>query len=262
MRFSSRGWERKSTIPAPFPLLKAYTTSHSRTISHRRWEMKMTETPRLLSSADLLEELLDVEVPQGRGRLIQDQETGILQEGLRDLHHLLFLRGQVDDLLLDGDVADVELLKERPGLFLGHAVASEAARTTRDSLPRLMFSQTDSSGTRLRCWWTCTIPCRLASLGDRMTVLVPSIRSVPSSAAVSPEQMRANVVFPEPLAPTRPQIMGPSNGQVNAVESDDAAESFFHARGFKGFHAGSPVPRCKKSACRGMPTFIREKGST
>ena len=173
-----------------------------------------------------------MEVSEGRGGLVQDKKARALQEGLRDLHHLLFLSGQVGDLLLHRDVADIELRKELPALSLAVRFRVKPAKA-RGSFPRLMFSQTDSSGTRLRCWWTCTIPCRLASFGDRMTVLVPSIRSVPSSAAVSPEQMRANVVFPEPLAPTRPQIMGPSKATSTPWRATTPPVSFFHARGFK-----------------------------
>ena len=62
----------------------------------------------LLQIADDFKQHLNLVFAQGRRRLIHNQHTGVLGEGLRDFHQLLLGHAQILDLVLGGDVCPQE----------------------------------------------------------------------------------------------------------------------------------------------------------
>ena len=85
----------------------------------------------VLQVGDLLEELLHVEVLKRGGGLVEDEQARLLQQRLGDLHHLLLLRGEVHHLLVDGQIAEIELVQERARPLPCHAVVGEGAEGPR-----------------------------------------------------------------------------------------------------------------------------------
>ena len=87
--------------------------------------MKITDTPRCFQVEDQIEEVLLLLGRQARGRLVEDDDLGVVQHRARDLHHLLLGgaeqadgRGRVDvelqrlQELLRGDVDAAQAVEE------------------------------------------------------------------------------------------------------------------------------------------------------
>ena len=80
----------------------------------------------LAQIADDLEQLLDLRLGQRGGGLVEDDDLGLVGDGLGDLAHLLLADGQVAHLLGGIDL-DAQLLEELLGLLVHLRVVDEAA---------------------------------------------------------------------------------------------------------------------------------------
>ena len=109
-----------------------------------------------LQVVDHTEQRIDLASGQRRGGLVQDQQAGVLGEGLGDLDQLLARDPELADALVEVDVqADPvqRLLGDAAHLSaVDHAEPlGSAPRSARLSL---------SCGTRLSSWWMVAMPWR------------------------------------------------------------------------------------------------------
>ena len=97
---------RVSSVTTCLPSRRTVMRSDTCSASSSACEMKITDTPRRLRLAMQVEEVLLLFRRQARGRLVEDDDLGVVQHRARDLDHLL-LRGT--ELADDGGGVDVEL---------------------------------------------------------------------------------------------------------------------------------------------------------
>ena len=157
-------------------------------ISRSLCVMSTTERPWPSSCRHDLEELVGLLRGEDRGRLVEDEDLGVLAgQGLEDLHALLHAHGEVLDQA-SGSTA-------RPYVSRQLAHRAAGARSSRgtahlvSSWPSMTFSATVKTGTSMKCWWTMPMPGvhRIAGLVERAPSC-PSMRILPSVRPVQAEQ--------------------------------------------------------------------------
>ena len=125
--------------------------------------MKMIVRPSALSSAQVVEELVDLLRHEHRGRLVEDEDPGAAVEDLEDLDPLA--------------VADAEVLDQGVGVDVepvGVGDLADLARAARESsrcrAARLGAEddvlQTVRLSASMKCWCTMPIPAAIASAGE------------------------------------------------------------------------------------------------
>ena len=93
--------------------------------------------------------------------LVQDQQAGVLGEGLGDLDELLAGDAELADWLVEVDV-QADPVQGCLG-DAAHLLAVDHAEPLGGG-PSVMFSATLSCGTRFSSWWMVAMPCRSAAL--------------------------------------------------------------------------------------------------
>src|SRR5699024_2086247 len=68
--------------------------------------------------------------------------------------------------------------------------------------PSIIFSATDSVGTKLSSWWMVAIPCASESLVEAMVTSEPSTSILPESGWCTPAIILIRVDLPAPFSPS------------------------------------------------------------
>ena len=119
--------------------------------------------PLLLQVAQIAEQLVGLLRRQHGGRLVEDQDAGVVIERLEDFDALA---------LADRKILDARRRVEGDAKVLGggatRACAAARSRWKPPASPRITFSVTVSGAARAKCWVTMPMPRAMASRGARM----------------------------------------------------------------------------------------------
>ncbi len=144
-----------STVSMVVPRRMTVISSATVSTSSSLCEMNMTVRPSSLSSAQLLEQLVDLLRHEHGGRLVEDQRLGAAVEDLEDLDAL--------------PVADAEVGRpgrrgrrraRRPSEIRAISARARSPMPCSFSAPRTTFSSTVRLSASMKCWYTMPMPAR------------------------------------------------------------------------------------------------------
>lgn len=187
------------------------------------WEMMMQVIPAALSWRMRLEQVLGVVVVERRGRLVQDEQRGVLDQRLGDLDELLLAHADLQHPRVSEVLVQAHLGHDRLGAHLGLVPVD-------DSVPgalvtEKMFSAIERNGLSAVSWWMIAMP--LAS--DSLIVGVTScpLRNLTLVGAVgvdSGEDLHEGGLTCAVLAADGVDLT-PSHREGDVIECHDAGES-------------------------------------